>query len=250
MFDPFRDYESAGYLRNRDKEKDLEIVKQQEHAFFLSNLEEALMYLKRRREIQYKDFLAVHGILFKEFYPSWAGQDRTAVAPVFVSKGAVQFEHPDRCRLAVEHGLRMGTDPVKMKSKPGEVMGAFAWAHPFLDGNGRTMLLVHHELCARADFSIDWAATQKDSYLRALTDEITSPGKVLDEYLRLHVRDRDPRMNWAKSLGRLSGLDGTASQADSASSISDNEAAKLYENFEQSRGYEMQDAKPMTLPKP
>ena len=34
MFDPFRDYETAGYLRNFQGEKDLEIVKVAEHDLF------------------------------------------------------------------------------------------------------------------------------------------------------------------------------------------------------------------------
>jgi cell filamentation protein len=41
----------------------------------------------------------------------------------------------------------MGNDPVVLAKKPGVVMGQFAWGHPFLDGNGRTMLIVHTELC-------------------------------------------------------------------------------------------------------
>lgn len=78
----------------------------------------------------------------------------------------------------------MGNDRKTMRERPGVVMGAFAWGHPFLDCNGRTMLLVHSELGHRAGISIDWAATRKVDYLRALTEELTTPQSTpLDKYL-------------------------------------------------------------------
>ena len=79
--------------------------------------------------------------MFSDYYP-WAGQDRATTMPNgAVRKGDVLFSHPSASRLAVEHGLRIGQDASKMRKKPGEVMGLFAYGHPFLDGNGRTMLL-------------------------------------------------------------------------------------------------------------
>jgi hypothetical protein len=33
-----------------------------------------------------------------------------------------------------------------MKAKPGEIMGYLAYGHPFLDGNGRTIMTVHSVL--------------------------------------------------------------------------------------------------------
>jgi fido (protein-threonine AMPylation protein) len=35
------------------------------------------------------------------------------------------------------------------EKEPSKVMGLFAYGHPFLDGNGRTMLIIHSELCRR-----------------------------------------------------------------------------------------------------
>jgi cell filamentation protein len=72
-----------------------------------------------------------------------------------------------------------------MASKPGEVMGYLAYGHPFLDGNGRTIMTVHAELAQRAGISLDWAATDKMDYLTALTRELDKPGKGhLDAYLK------------------------------------------------------------------
>lgn len=38
MFDPFKDFDSAGYLHNFDGEKDLDIVKVAEHELFRAKL--------------------------------------------------------------------------------------------------------------------------------------------------------------------------------------------------------------------
>ena len=37
MFDPFKDFETAGYLRNKFAERDLEIVQELEHQMFLGD---------------------------------------------------------------------------------------------------------------------------------------------------------------------------------------------------------------------
>ena len=186
MFDPFGDYETRGYLRNVEGIKDLDELKYIEHGFFESNLEAALAYLDAvKGPIAYEHFLEVHRILFSEFYP-WAGQDRhTLGVGRLVGKGRrIQFEASELCQRAVEWGLSAGNYPKAMRAEPGMVMGAFAWGHPFLDGNGRTMLLIHAELCHRAGFAINWNASRKDDYLEALTRELENPqGKHLDSYL-------------------------------------------------------------------
>lgn len=41
-------------------------------------------------------------------------------------------------------------------------MGWFAYGHPFLDDNVRTMLIIHSELCHWARFCIDSHRTQKN----------------------------------------------------------------------------------------
>jgi len=60
MFDPFGDYEIAGYLRNTNAEKYLTVVKAAEHALFRAQLPAALTYLAQCRRIGYDDFLNVH----------------------------------------------------------------------------------------------------------------------------------------------------------------------------------------------
>lgn len=108
MFDPFKDFVTRGYLRNYNEEKDPEIVRDAEHELFRANRHEAVAYLVGKRMIAYKDFLHVHHILFKGFYP-WAGQDRATTTPdSAINKGETQFCHPLDSMRAVNEGLRLG----------------------------------------------------------------------------------------------------------------------------------------------
>jgi cell filamentation protein len=91
-----------------------------------------------------------------------------------VSKGRVLFAHPNDAEAAVTYGLKLGSEKEMMAEKPGEVMGYLAYGHPFLDGNGRTIMVVHAELAERAGISIDWTATAKAAYLNALTRDRTA----------------------------------------------------------------------------
>jgi cell filamentation protein len=184
IFDPFHDYSSKGYLRNHAGLKHPELVKRLEHGMFMAKLPEALSYLATQKAIDYQDFLMVHQILFSGVYP-WAGRDRSEFdPPVWVEKATLRFAPPSEMKRAVNYGLQLGQDKRRMKNNPAEVMGLFAYGHPFLDGNGRTMMVVHSELCSRAGLSIAWEKTSGRIYLEALTEEIERPGKgALDAYL-------------------------------------------------------------------
>ncbi|WP_250493699.1 Fic family protein [Caballeronia sp. GAWG1-1] len=240
MFDPFGDYETAGYLHNIERIKDLDELKYQEHGFFEANLEKAMTFLRSvRGDIAYEHFLEVHGILFDEFYP-WAGKDRYSLGVArLVGKGQrIQFEASEQCQRAVEWGLDIGNHPLKMREAPGTVMGAFAWAHPFLDGNGRTMLLVHAELCYRANFAINWSASRKEAYLEALTKEIESPAdKHLDSYFAPLIVDAVSHAGLLAHLTALPGLDGQteSSGEDVAYMANDPVANRLYLEMKRAR---------------
>lgn len=238
MFDPFGDFEAAGYLRNVRKDKQESDVKKFEHNVFRANLEDALDYLSKKKIIEYGDFLEVHRILFSDYYP-WAGQDRQSTTPhKAINKGDVAFCHPQDIRRAVDYGLQLGQNKKAMPHKVGEVMGLFAYGHPFLDGNGRTMLLVHHELAHRAGFSVRWEATNKQDYLNALTQEICSPGQGhLDGYLLQFKGDALERGHWGERIFAVRGLDGAEDVHDQARSISDPAVLEKYRQFEARRAY-------------
>jgi cell filamentation protein len=79
-------------------------------------------------------------------------------------------------------------DTARFREHPGEVFGYLAHAHPFLEGNGRTILTIYAELCRRAGFHIDWELIEKEAFLRALTDELLEPGSSMDGLLLPYVR--------------------------------------------------------------
>ena len=209
-FDPFDDFATRGYLRNVAGQKDPDIIKRLEHNSFLTGVDEAFANLAPVKRLTYRDVLATHKTLFEAVYP-WAGQDRAQTAPdKAVSRASVFFAHPNDAKTAVEHAFSMGQDKAAMAAKVGEVMGYLAYGHPFLDGNGRTIMVVHAELAQRAGFSIDWAATDKAAYLTALTKELEQPGKgILDAFLKPFIGPAIGRERLASHVTRVSGIDGS-----------------------------------------
>lgn len=210
-FDPFGDFETRGYLRNYANEKDREIVRRLEYTSFTTGIDAAFDRLAAFKHLSYQDVLDTHRILFEADYP-WAGQDRLLTAPdLAVSKGPVLFAYPRDMQRAVNFALQHGQDKEFMAAKPGEIMGYLAYGHPFLDGNGRTIMVVHGVLAQRAGFSIDWAATAKSDYLSALTKELENPGLGhLDTYLRPFVREAVTVDRLASPIVQAPGLDGNA----------------------------------------
>jgi cell filamentation protein len=208
-FDPFGDFETRGYLRNIANEKDLDIVRRLEHTSFTTGIDDAFRHLLARKSLDYADVGATHKTLFEAVYP-WAGDDRLRTSPdIAVSKGGVLFAHPKDIRAAIDYALEHGQNREFMRARPGEVMGYLAYGHPFLDGNGRTIMVVHTVLAQRAGFSVDWAATSKNDYLNALTQEIEKPGKGhLDAYLKPFIKNAvDPKL-LAGHVAAAPGLDG------------------------------------------
>jgi cell filamentation protein len=212
-FDPFGDFATRGYLRNLAGEKDLEIVRRLEHTSFTTGIDAAFRRLSSVALLSYEDVLETHKILFEAVYP-WAGQDRFQTTPeLAVGKGPVLFARPTDIRRAIDYALDKGQEKGEMSAKPGEVMGYLAYGHPFLDGNGRTIMVVHAVMAQRAGFSVDWAATSKSDYLVSLTKELDAPGQGhLDAYLRPFIREAMSDDLLAVHIMEAPGLDGKAGQ--------------------------------------
>lgn len=209
-FDPFGDFKTAGYLRNTQRLTEPEEVKRIEHSLFLANLDDAIGMLSTRAVIDYDSFLEVHRILFNDFYP-WAGQDRMATAPdLYISKGDAHFAQASEIRKAVDWGLSIANKKDKnFRENCGTIIGQFAFGHPFLDGNGRTIMLVFGELCYRAGFGIAWERTTKADYLNALTHELDNPRlKPLNTYLAHFITGCVPHKTYSETLIKLPGLSG------------------------------------------
>lgn len=209
-FDPFGDFATRGYLSNVAKAKDPDIVQHLLHNSFLTGIDAAVAHLQAQSSLTCVDVQQTHKTLFEAVFP-WAGEDRLKNAShIFVKKGPVLFAYPNDIRKAVNYALEKGQDKTFMAEKPGEVMGYLAYGHPFLDGNGRTIMLVHAELARRVGISIDWPATGKDEYLAALSQELDEPGKgKLDTYLKPFVRKGLGPKGLADTIRAAPGLDGS-----------------------------------------
>lgn len=188
-FDPFGDHATRGYLRNVAGEPDTERVKRLEHRSFSANVLTALETLQSVPQLRYEHVLQTHRTLFGAVYP-WAGQDRGQLAPDLAIGKAGRYDlfaHPGDVRRAVEYGLDMGRNPAAMRSRPGEVLGTLAYGHPFLEGNGRSIMTLHADMARRAGFHIDWPSISKAEFLPVLTEELRKPGGPLDRLLAPHI---------------------------------------------------------------
>ncbi|OCK58823.1 Fic family protein [Bradyrhizobium sp. LMTR 3] len=232
-FDPFGDLATEGYLRNVAKEKDLDIVKRLEHTSFTTGLDAAFAALRKSNKLSYANVLETHGILFNAIYP-WAGQDRLITAPnLTVRKGSVIFANPAEIRPAIEYALRKGQDKDYLRAYPGEILGYLAFGHPFLDGNGRTIVTLFSVIAQRAGFSIDWSATDKEAYLSALTKEIRRPSKGhLDNYLRQFVRAPITLDNLTAQIVKAPGLDGRDPAGDENEVVGDIATPEVKKQYE------------------
>jgi cell filamentation protein len=208
-FDPFGDFDSRGYLRNFFSSKDIPKVKTLEDASFQGNLDRAINTLAAVDFIEYKHVLEIHKTLFGDVYP-WAGQDRSVTAPgINITKAGYNnlFAQSPYVRRVTEYAIDQSRNLHIMRQQPGYILGSLAHAHPFLDGNGRTILILHTELAHRAGISINWTQTEKKAYLIALTTELNDPGKGhLDSYLRLFIGSAIDRPQSAALLKSLQGL--------------------------------------------
>lgn len=99
------------------------------------------------------------------------------------------------------------------------------------------MLIVHTELCARANFSIDCSNSKKTDYLQALTNELQTPDKgLLDSYFGPLIQGLADRKIWVDHIKSLPGLDVANSIGDNmAYSADDLLARKRYEVASQLR---------------
>jgi cell filamentation protein len=188
MFDPFGDYQIKGYLRNTQAEMDRSIMRKWEHAVYVSNIVSVVGYVRNDKPVTYKTLLNTHRQIFGTVYP-WAGCDRSNIN-ITICKGGYQklFAHPRSVQRAAEYAISRACVPSDLGNYPGEIFGFFAHAHPFLDGNGRTILTVYSELCRRAGFLIDWPQIPKSNFLEALTKELMEPSVGhLDSLLRSYM---------------------------------------------------------------
>lgn len=188
-FDPFGDFAERGYLRNHFGIRDRTELSQVEYTNYRTVLPEALSYLEASG-LAYDDILQVHKILFSAIYP-WAGEDRSDTAPdIAILRGGYDdlFCHPMDCRRAGEHALESLLTPEMLVDSPGDAYSLLCYSHPFLDGNGRSLLLVHSEMLRRSSAHIEWENVDPEAFLSTLTIDLQHPNNNhLNEFLRPHL---------------------------------------------------------------
>lgn len=201
-FDPFGDFEKRGYLQNRGGLKNPSEVKRFEALSVKNGLKQAVEDLANN-PLDYESVKRTHKTLFQGVYPTWAGKDRAETAPdLRISRTGMEssFAHPKEIKLAVDWALN------DQGVKAGDVYGRLAYAHPFLDGNGRTITLVQDEVMRRRDKHIEWGAMDKGEYLSALTQELETPDKgVMDDFLKPYVKDG--ALSLDESVKRIESID-------------------------------------------
>ena len=197
-FDPFGDFETNGYLRNSQKQKDLAIIKKMEHDRFLANLPDAINFLAQTSTLNYTDLLEVHKILFYPFYP-WAGQDRMITTPDHtVRKGNIVFANPEDITGTIEQALT--------QTQASSVLSGLAQAHPFLDGNGRaiSVFFLEQQLRQGRIVRLDWMP--RSSYLNALGQAIMGDEDQLKALLHSHTTKQWIKRSSQSSLNVLSAI--------------------------------------------
>ena len=178
VFDPFGDFETKGYLRNTLGEKNLHEVKSMEHIVFLSQLPSTLDWLAIQ-PLTYDTLLQTHQRLFADFYP-WAGQDRLTLLPnTTVKKGEIVFANPEDVESAV-------VDALQQKSSA-NVLSQLAFAHPFLDGNGRAIFVLFAEHQRRHKKLVRFDHISKGDLGHALGKSIAGHPQQLSKILHDHT---------------------------------------------------------------
>lgn len=201
-FDPFADFQERGYLRNVHGLKDMALVKGLENLTFQATLEETLGWLSRQDNLNYACLLETHKRLFEGLYP-WAGQDRTQTSPnKTVVKGNLVFANPEEIQRAFNAGLREKT--------PGRMLGQWAYAHPFLECNGRALFTFLSEYLHRECKLIMWSELNSYAFLRALTKQMEDPkDPELDKVIGEITRNIAPSSSLPEIVEQLSRIDWT-----------------------------------------
>ena len=118
-------------------------------------------YLDNLEYGTFKSLAEIHKYLFDQIY-DFAGQIRT----VNIAKGNFRFAPLMYLRASLENIEKM---PQSTYDEIIEKYVEMNVAHPFREGNGRSMRLwLDHMLCAELQKTIDWSQIDKEKYLSAM----------------------------------------------------------------------------------
>lgn len=165
MSDPYL-YPGTNTLKNHFNIKDPEALQELESAYYYINLNKPFP----QGGFDYVHLKAVHKHLFGDVYP-WAGQERT----VDISKGSSYFGHTQFLSKALDKifsnlkkdNYLQGLERPDFCSKLAYYFNEINAAHPFREGNGRTLRLFCEYLSLNAGYKLQWQNADAAEYLNA-----------------------------------------------------------------------------------
>lgn len=123
------------------------------------------------KELTYKGFKALHKHLFQDVF-EWAGKERTYTTG---RNAGVAFAKPEHIASFVEkefkkfeaQGRFVGMDADAFATAAANFYSELNAAHPFIEGNGRTMRLFLQMVADNADFKLDLRDEDKEAWNEA-----------------------------------------------------------------------------------
>jgi len=214
-FDPFGDFATRGYLRNVAGEKDRAIVRQMEHAAFTTGLDAAFEALtKRKTDLRGRTCDASNPVRAGLFLGGRRSREDGTRSRDQQGRG---WQPRSLCRSRRHSPLGR----LRIEARPGQSGhgGEAGRSHgvPCIRSSLPRRQRPHHHggaqrSCAprgHTGIRIDWASTDKDGYLAALTRELQDPGKGhLDAYLKPFVRKSEAEGDLPANVAAARGLHG------------------------------------------
>lgn len=181
----------------------------------LDALEATLTTIRAREGIpkgnfDYKHLKDIHGHLFGDLY-DWAGQQRTIEISkmsndrTFTPKDQVEKKLNDTFEKLKDDNYLKDLSQDKFAKKIGDLINDINEAHPFREGNGRTMREFVTAVSNEAGYEINWSSMNKQEWNQASKDGFEGNPKPMHDLMKKSVvtieQASDP-VNKINSSGR------------------------------------------------
>lgn len=163
--DPYL-YIGTGVLINKKGIKDQDKLEDVEERLYVAQACKPLP----TGNFDYSHLKAIHKHFLSELY-EWAGEERT----VDITKGGSYFAHKSYITASVNKQLALlkaenylqSLDKGNFVKKAAAHFNELNAAHPFREGNGRTLRAFFDLLANQAGYKLDWTATAEAEFINA-----------------------------------------------------------------------------------
>ena len=161
---------------------------------------EGLVVAARMDSLPQGDFSAkhlreIHAHLFQDVY-AWAGQYRD----VPLAKGTSRFCQPqyigqetDKITGAANFTELAKMEPKKFAKALANIIGELNAAHPFLDGNGRTIRAYAEQLSRAAGYELNVAKLKGESWIKASEKSFQGDSRLLEGIISRNISQERER---------------------------------------------------------